>query len=308
MLNNFEFEYINSDVIFDGKYEKILYDKFTEAYSVNEYEVLTPDGYIPIEGIGKTIEFDEWMILTSGGKSIICADNHLLYRCDKMDFIDKKCELTEIFCKDLSIGDFIMTQDGPEMLMEFGLTGNKSVMYDLQLPNTSQKKYYTNGILSHNSLWMQNFATKSANLGYNVLYITLEMSERKVMKRIGSMRLKVPINEYDRVSKDIDAIKSKIDSLKKSGSKMDNDIFTEKKNGKIFTKFWAAGTATVNDFDNFITKLWEKKGIKINLIIVDYITLIATIKGSNQDSNLYIKRRLIEYWNALGMVINLLVL
>ncbi len=38
------------------------------------------------------------------------------------------------------------------------------------------------------SLWMQNFAFKAADMGHNVLYITLEMSERKVMKRIGAMR------------------------------------------------------------------------------------------------------------------------
>jgi KaiC/GvpD/RAD55 family RecA-like ATPase len=48
------------------------------------------------------------------------------------------------------------------------------------------------------SLWMQNFAVRSANMGHNVLYITLEMSERKVMKeRLGAMRLKIPINDYD---------------------------------------------------------------------------------------------------------------
>ena len=57
------------------------------------------------------------------------------------------------------------------------------------------------------SLWMQNFAVKSADSGYNVLYITLEMSERKVMKRLGAMRLKIPINDYDKVSKDTDLIK-----------------------------------------------------------------------------------------------------
>jgi len=45
------------------------------------------------------------------------------------------------------------------------------------------------------SLWMQNLAIRSANIGYNVLYITLEMSEKKVMKRLGSMRLHIPINE-----------------------------------------------------------------------------------------------------------------
>ena len=134
------------------------------------------------------------------------------------------------------------------------------------------------------SLWMQNFAVKSANFGYNVLYITLEMSERKVMKRLGAMRLKIPINDYDEVSKNSDLIKKKIEGLRNSS---DNDIF-EKKLGKIITKFWAAGTTTVHDFDSYIQKLKEKKGIKIDLVIVDYITLIATPKGTVGD-NLYTK-------------------
>jgi replicative DNA helicase len=133
-------------------------------------------------------------------------------------------------------------------------------------------------------------------MGYNVLYITLEMSERKVMKRIGSMRLKIPINDYDNVSKDVETIKRKIQNLKNMNS---DDLF-EKKIGKIITKFWAAGTATVNDFDNYIQKLKEKKGIKIDLVIVDYITLIATVKGVGGD-NLYTKgKSLAEGLRAIG--------
>lgn len=146
------------------------------------------------------------------------------------------------------------------------------------------------------SLWMQNLATKSADMGYNVLYITLEMSERKVMKRVGSMRFRVPINDYDTISKDTELIRKKIDNLKNSTT---GDLF-EKKVGKILTKFWAAGTATVNDFDNYIQKLKEKKGIKIDLLIVDYITLIAPIKGIAGD-NLYTKgKSLAEGLRALG--------
>ena len=63
------------------------------------------------------------------------------------------------------------------------------------------------------SLWMQNFAVKSADMGHNVLYVTLEMSERKVMKRVGAMRLKLPVNDYDRLSKDTEMIKKKIQKL-----------------------------------------------------------------------------------------------
>jgi replicative DNA helicase len=146
------------------------------------------------------------------------------------------------------------------------------------------------------SLWMQNFAVKSADMGHNVLYITLEMSERKVMKRLGAMRLKIPINDYDVLSKDTDMIRKRIASLAKTDG---GDIF-DKKVGKIYAKFWAAGTATVADFDNYLQKLKEKKGIKIDLVIVDYITLVAAPKGSSGD-NLYSKGKVLsEGLRAIG--------
>ncbi len=146
------------------------------------------------------------------------------------------------------------------------------------------------------SLWMQNFAVKSADSGYNVLYITLEMSERKVMKRLGAMRLRIPINDYDKTSKDTELIKNRIKALSHAEG---GDIF-EKKVGKIISKFWAAGTATVSDFDNYIQKLKEKKDVKIDLIIVDYITLVAAPKGLGAD-NLYTKgKHLAEGLRALG--------
>lgn len=290
------FEVIEADSLLEGKYDIPLYDKFIEAYRVNDLQVLTPSGWIDIEGIGKTVEYSEWKISTSGGKFLICADTHLVYRCDNLNFESKKCDLTEIFAKDLSLGDFIMTKQGPEMVMDISLTGKKSHMYDLQLSEGSNKQYYTNDILSHNSLWMQNFAVKSANSGYNVLYITLEMSERKVMKRLGSMRLRIPINDYDKMSKDTDLIKKRIQSLSHAEG---GDIF-DKKVGKIISRFWAAGTATVVDFDNYLQKLKEKKDIKIDLIIVDYITLVAAPKGLGAD-NLYTKgKHLAEGLRALG--------
>lgn len=295
MLENFEV--IEANSLLEGKYDRPLYDKFIEAYEVNNLQVETPNGWVNIEGIGKTIEFDEWEIFTSGGKHLICADKHLLYRCDNINFDSKKCDLTEIYCQNLTLGDFIMTKDGPEMLMDIFRNGKKSHMYDLQLSDGSNRQYYTNGILSHNSLWMQNFAVKSANLGYNVLYVTLEMSERKVMKRLGSMRLKIPINDYDKVSKDTELIKKRIAAL--SNQNEGGDLF-DKKVGKIITKFWAAGTTTVVDFDNYIQALKEKRDIKIDLIIVDYITLIAPIKGTGAD-NLYTKgKQLAEGLRALG--------
>jgi len=146
------------------------------------------------------------------------------------------------------------------------------------------------------SLWMQNFAVKTADSGSNVLYITLEMSERKVLKRLGSMRLRIPINDYDTVSKDTELIRKKIKSL--GSMKEGGDLFSNKV-GKIYTKFWAAGTATINEFDNYVQKIQQKRGIKFDMIIVDYITLVAPVKGAGD--NLYTKgKHLAEGLRALG--------
>jgi len=148
------------------------------------------------------------------------------------------------------------------------------------------------------SLWMQNFAVQSANMGNNVLFITLEMSEKKCLKRMGAMRLGIPIDKYDELSMDTDYIKSKIDKLHNNST---DSLFSDKKLGKIFTKFYAAGTATINDFETLIDNYKEKKGIDINLIVVDYITLIAPVKGLGIENNLYMKgKHLAEGLRALG--------
>ncbi len=131
------------------------------------------------------------------------------------------------------------------------------------------------------SIWMQNIATTSANLGNNILYISLEMSKRKVFKRIGSMRLKIPILDYDTKSMDAEYMKKQIDNMKRNNSK---DLFDKKGVGKIICKFWPAGTACVNDFDDYIEKQQIKLGIKFNLIIIDYLTLMITPKGLGGDT------------------------
>ncbi len=152
------------------------------------------------------------------------------------------------------------------------------------------------------SLWMQNIAINAANMGHNVLYITLEMSERKCLKRMGSMRLKVPIDKYDELSKDVDYIRGKIEKLHNNSG---NSLFNDKKLGKILTKFYAAGTATIDEFEMLIENIKEKRGINIDMIVIDYITLIAPIRGLGFENNLYLKgKHLAEGLRAIGAKYN----
>jgi hypothetical protein len=46
---NSNFKIIEADSLLEGEYDKPLYDKFVEAYGVNNLEVETPQGWIDIE-------------------------------------------------------------------------------------------------------------------------------------------------------------------------------------------------------------------------------------------------------------------
>lgn len=120
--------------------------KFTKSWDVSDYEILTDDGYIGLENLHQTIEYDVYELKTEGGKSLKCADNHIIFKSD----------MEEIFIKDLKEGDTIIVDDNDGNPMEDKVLsvknlGYKDVMYDFQLEEDSNKRYYTNGILSHNT-------------------------------------------------------------------------------------------------------------------------------------------------------------
>ncbi|SRR6266403_1300146 len=138
---------------------------------------------------------------------------------------------------------------------------------------------------SGKSLWLSNIAVNATNYGKNVLYVSLEMSDRKVMKRYGAISLKIPIEEYDHRSKDIKYIESKIKERRSRNAQFtkDSSLF-ENPMGKFFVKEFPAGSATISDVDNHIKMLQDKKGIKIDMVIVDYLTIMCP---DNKQGNLF---------------------
>ena len=143
--------------------------KFIDTIEIDEWEVETDSGWSDIKAIGKTVEYDEWLLKTNNCE-LICADTHIVF--------DEN--FNEVFVKDLHVGDKIITKNGFDVVESCYNTNSKSNMFDLQL-NDINHRFYTNDILSHNSMWLHNIATNAANAGANVLLITLEMATRKVM-------------------------------------------------------------------------------------------------------------------------------
>lgn len=130
--------------------------KFVEEFSTDEWEVYTPSGWQSFRGIGKTIEYAEWVINTET-KSLICADDHILF--------NEKGVPT--FCKDLKTGQSIQTIDGLEKVLSVENTSVESNMYDLTDVDDGNV-YYTNGILSHNSTTVVSYLLHYAIFNDNV--------------------------------------------------------------------------------------------------------------------------------------------
>lgn len=116
--------------------------------------MLTDSGWEDIEYVSKTVEYEIWKITLDSGEILECADTHILF----------KSSFTEVFAKDLEPGDELLAESGTVKVVSVENTGEKERMYDISLPENSNKRFYTNGLLSHNStmycvytLWLTCF-------------------------------------------------------------------------------------------------------------------------------------------------------
>jgi hypothetical protein len=148
-------------VVYDKKENK----KFTQSWKLEDYEILTDDGFIDVEYLHETIPYEKWIVKLENGYELECADDHILF----------DSEMNEIFCKDLKIGDYINTDIGNSIVVSLSCTGEYENMYDFQLSKNSNKRYYTNGILSHNTELAKQLSKYLFDTEDNL--IRLDMSE-----------------------------------------------------------------------------------------------------------------------------------
>jgi len=134
--------------------------KFIESKKIDEYEVLTDSGWVNIEAIHKTVKYQIYHLKTEL-HDLFCADNHIVFSNNK-----------EVFVKDLKPNDIIESIDGPTKVLSIEKTSKYENMYDLELDSESNKRYYTNGILSHNTTYLRYLASK---LRKDIIFISSDM-------------------------------------------------------------------------------------------------------------------------------------
>jgi hypothetical protein len=112
---------------------------------ISEYDidlhVLSDSGLVKAYKYLETQPYDVWFIELENGDFLDCADIHILFDQD----------LNEVIVKDLSIGDLIMTRTGPSSIISIENTKIPVSMVDLSIDHPDHR-YYTNNILSHNSI------------------------------------------------------------------------------------------------------------------------------------------------------------
>jgi len=133
---------VGDKVLLFDKHEFDSLKKITKTTEISDYEVQTPNGWVNIENLHETIEYQVYELTLSDGKTLKCADKHII--------MDSNME--EVFVIDLNIGDTVLVEDGKSATVVSVVDlGYKEVMYDLELDDDSNRVYYTNGILSHNT-------------------------------------------------------------------------------------------------------------------------------------------------------------
>ena len=146
LIEKYEYKNLNLD-------ESDITKKIIDTKQLSNIKVLSDTGYVPVTEIHKTQPYTVYEIKTSSGKTIEGADIHLVYR---QTYTETSIINESVWIKDLNVGDYILTKDGPEQVVSIYKAPYKLSMYDLSI-NSQEHRYYTNDILSHNTTTVSAF-------------------------------------------------------------------------------------------------------------------------------------------------------
>ena len=127
------------------------------------------------------------------------------------------------------------------------------------------------------SLFLQNLALNWAQQGFNVVYVSLELSEELCSMRLDSMLTGYTTKDLFKNVEDVDL------KIRMQG----------KKSGKIQIVQLPNGI-TVNDLNSYIKEYEVKSNMKIDGILLDYLDLMMPAQSKVSPSDLFIKDKFVS--------------
>jgi ATP-dependent Clp protease ATP-binding subunit ClpX len=182
--------------------------KFINTWNIENFEIETDTGWVDIVSLNETIPYKKYKIETESGLTLECADTHIIF--------DEN--MNEVFVKDKP--NFIQTINGIEKIVDITIFDDYENMYDFELSKNSNHRYYTNGILSHNTLIAKTVA-KLLNVPFTIADATVLTESGYVGEDVES----VLVNLYQASDYDVEKTEKGIvfiDEIDKIARKGDN--------------------------------------------------------------------------------------
>ncbi len=156
--------------------------------------------------------------------------------------------------------------------------------------NRGELNIFAGGSGSGKSLFLANLGVNWALAGLNVIYLTFELSENLVSMRVDSMTTDIPSRD---IFKSIDDVEMKVKMI-------------GKKAGAFQVKYMPTGK-NANDIRSFLKEYEIKTGKKVDVLLVDYLDLMAPIAARISAENLFVKDKYVsEELRNLAMELNCL--
>lgn len=114
--------------------------KFVNSIDLENLEIETDTGWHTISKIMKTVPYQVWELKTESGLALECADDHIVF--------DET--FSQKFIKNIKSGDKIQTCNGVDIVSSAIECNREENMFDITV-DSANHRYYTNGILSHNT-------------------------------------------------------------------------------------------------------------------------------------------------------------
>lgn len=135
ILDYIDFNYIKKRKLTDN------YKTIEEIELPDGIQVLTDTGFKPVTHLMLTKPFEQYTIVTENGYELVCADEHIVFDSN----------YNEIYVENLKVGDYIQTDQGAKQVVSISYNPQKVCMTDISV-NDDNHRFYSNGILSHNSV------------------------------------------------------------------------------------------------------------------------------------------------------------
>ena len=121
------------------------------------------------------------------------------------------------------------------------------------------------------SAFITNLAARQALNGYNVVVLSLEMSETAYAQRFDSIYSSIDINKIHKNKQLMMKMAKEIGKIKNDG-----------KVGSLYIKQFPTGQASVLDFSKYLREL-RMRGVAPHIVYIDYINLVKPSSGGKKD-------------------------